>query len=190
MVAFVGPSGTGKSTLLNLMLRFYDPGRALHLGGSTIGTCDRRLAPTYGVGRARQRDASLSVAENIAYGRPDATRDEIVAAAQMADAAEFVAGCLQGLIPSCARADGTYRAGKAADCDRSGALERGPVPDFRRAHQRARSAHEQRLVKTLRSLRRSRTIVLVTHRLKSTVHCDQVFVMEAGGCRARLAPST
>ena len=40
--------------------------------------------------------------------------------------------------------------------------------------------HEQRLVKTLRSFKRSRTIVLVTHRLQSTVHCDQVFVMEAG----------
>ena len=98
MVAFVGPSGTGKSTLLNLMLRFYDPGSgALYLDGIDyrnlrISDVRRHMA------LVGQDNAVLprSVADNIAYGRPNATREEIVAAAQMADAAEFVAGLPQG----------------------------------------------------------------------------------------------
>ena len=92
LVAFVGPSGTGKSTLLSLMLRFYDPIRgALRLDDldyRTIMTADlrRRMA------LVGQDSIMLpaSIAENIAYGRAKAERDEIARAAEMAGAASFI----------------------------------------------------------------------------------------------------
>ena len=92
MVAFVGPSGIGKSTLLNLMLRFYDPtDGALLLDGLDyrhIKVADLRHTWRWS-GRTAPCSRRAS-AENIAYGRPEATRDEIVAAAQMAGAAGFI----------------------------------------------------------------------------------------------------
>ena len=98
MVAFVGPSGTGKSTLLSLMLRFYDPTEgALRLDG--IDFRQVRLADLrQHLALVGQDNVLLpvSVADNIAYGRPDATRAEIAEAAELAGAAAFVADLPEG----------------------------------------------------------------------------------------------
>jgi ABC-type multidrug transport system fused ATPase/permease subunit len=86
MVAFVGPSGTGKSTLLNLLLRFHDPtGGALKLDGADLRQV--RLADLRRHMALVGQDSLLlpaSVADNIAYGRPDATRAEVMRAAELA----------------------------------------------------------------------------------------------------------
>ena len=98
MVAFIGPSGTGKSTLLNLLMRFYDPSEgALRLDG--VDYRDLRISDLRRHMALVGQDTPilpLSVAENIAYGRPGATREDIVNAARMADAVEFIAGLPMG----------------------------------------------------------------------------------------------
>jgi ATP-binding cassette, subfamily B, bacterial len=183
MVAFVGPSGTGKSTLLNLMLRFYDPaGGTLRLGG--VDYRDIKVADLRQHMALVGQDSAilpLSVAENIAYGRPDATRDEIVAAAQMADAAEFVAELPSGYDTVLAEGGQNLSGGQRQRIAIARALlSNAPILILDEPTSALDPQHEKRLVRTLRSLKRERTIVLVTHRLESTVDCDQIYVMEGG----------
>jgi ATP-binding cassette, subfamily B, bacterial len=183
MVAFVGPSGTGKSTLLNLMLRFYDPADgALRLDG--VDYRELRIADLRRHMALVGQDSPLlplSVADNIAYGRPDATRDDIVAAAQMADAAEFIAELPAGYDSVLAEAGQNLSGGQRQRLAIARALlSNAPVLILDEPTSALDPQHEQRLVGTLRSLKGRRTIVLVTHRLESAVECDQIFVMDSG----------
>src|SRR5690349_14517199 len=91
-VGLVGRSGAGKSTIVNLLLRFYDrQSGAIAIDGTDIGTVTQdSLRANIGV---VTQDTSLlhrSVRENIAYGRPDATEEEIIAAAKLAEAHDFI----------------------------------------------------------------------------------------------------
>ena len=183
MVAFVGPSGTGKSTLLNLMLRFYDPGSgALHLDG--IDYRDLRISDLRRHMALVGQDNTvlpLSVADNIAYGRPDATREEVVAAARMADASEFVAELPQCFDTILFEGGQNLSGGQRQRIAIARALlSEAPFLVLDEPTSALDPQHERRLVETLRSLKGRRTIVLVTHRLEATVHCDQVLVMDAG----------
>jgi subfamily B ATP-binding cassette protein MsbA len=183
MVAFVGPSGTGKSTLLNLMLRFYDPtAGTLRLDG--IDYRDLRISDLRQHMALVGQDNTmlpLSVAENIAYGRPNATRDDIVAAAQMADAAEFVAELSAGYDTLLAEGGQNLSGGQRQRLAIARALlSEAPILILDEPTSALDPQHEKRLVRTLQSLKGQRTIVLVTHRLESTVDCDQIFVMDAG----------
>jgi ATP-binding cassette, subfamily B, bacterial len=183
MVAFVGPSGTGKSTLLSLMLRFYDPTRgALRLDGMDfrhvrIADLRRHMA------LVGQDSVMLpaSVMENIAYGRPDATRDEIMDAADMAGAAAFIEDMPDGYDTILTEGGQNLSGGQRQRIAIARALlTEAPFLVLDEPTSALDPHHEQRLVQTLDRLKGERTIVLVTHRLESVVHCDQVFVMGAG----------
>ncbi|HET8631792.1 MAG TPA: ABC transporter ATP-binding protein, partial [Thermomicrobiales bacterium] len=97
-LALVGPSGAGKSTLVNLLLRFYDPqaGRILLDGHDTHDVTIRSLREALGVVPQDPVLFGGTVAENIAYGRPGATHDEVVAAARAANAHGFILDLPQG----------------------------------------------------------------------------------------------
>jgi ATP-binding cassette, subfamily B, bacterial len=183
MVAFVGPSGTGKSTLLNLMLRFYDSSAGtLSLDGIDIRdvhvTDLRRHMALVGQDNAI---LPLSVAANIAYGRPDATREDVVTAAEMADAAEFIAGLPAGYDTVLAEGGQNLSGGQRQRIAIARALlSEAPFLILDEPTSALDPQHERRLIETLRSLKGRCTIVLVTHRLASVVDCDQIFVMEAG----------
>jgi subfamily B ATP-binding cassette protein MsbA len=183
MVAFIGPSGTGKSTLLNLILRFYDPcSGALRLGD--VDYRDFRITDLRAHMALVGQDSTLlplSVAENIAYGRPDATRDEIVAAAVLADVAEFVADLPDGYDTPLAEGGQNLSGGQRQRIAIARALlSNAPILIMDEPTSALDPQHELRLVRTLRSLKGKRTIVLVTHRLETVVDCDRIFVMEAG----------
>jgi ATP-binding cassette subfamily B protein len=123
----------------------------------------------------------LSVAANIAYGRPDATREDVVTAAQMADAAEFVAGLPAGYDTGLAEGGQNLSGGQRQRIAIARALlSKAPFLILDEPTSALDPQHERRLIETLRSLKGRCTIVLVTHRLASVVDCDQIFVMEAG----------
>jgi subfamily B ATP-binding cassette protein MsbA len=183
MVAFVGASGAGKSTLLNLMLRFYDPTiGALRLDGIDIR--DLRLSDLRGHMALVGQDNIIlpaSVADNIAYGWPGATRQEVVAAAEMADADEFVAGLAAGYDTMLAEGGQNLSGGQRQRIAIARALlSKAPFLVLDEPTSALDPQHERRVTETLRVLKRKRTIVLVTHRLAAAVHCDRIYVMNAG----------
>ena len=182
-VAFIGPSGTGKSTLLSLMLRFYDPTQgALLLGGDdfrTIRITDVRAH----MALVGQESVILpaSVTENIAYGRPGATRRELEGAADLAGAAEFIEQLPKGYDTALAEGGQNLSGGQRQRIAIARALvTNAPFLILDEPTSALDPHHEQHLVATLLRLRAMRTIILVTHRLQSVTQCDQIFVMQNG----------
>ncbi len=183
MVAFIGPSGTGKSTLLALMLRFYDPtAGALRLDGfdfRAVRISDVRAH----MALVGQENIILpaSVAENIAYGRSNASRAELATAARNAGAAEFIEQLPNGYDTLLAEGGQNLSGGQRQRIAIARALvTNAPFLILDEPTSALDPQHEQHLIATLRRLRGMRTIVLVTHRLESVVHCDQIFVMRGG----------
>jgi subfamily B ATP-binding cassette protein MsbA len=183
MVAFVGPSGTGKSTLLALMLRLYDPTTgALRLDGVDLRAA--RLTDIRAHMALVGQDSLMlpaSIAANIAYGRSGTSRYEIERAAELAGAAAFIEDLPEGYETILAEGGQNLSGGQRQRLAIARALlTRAPLLILDEPTSALDPHHEQLLLTTLRSLRGGRTIVLVTHRLESVVACDQVFVMNAG----------
>jgi len=183
MVAFVGPSGTGKSTLLNLMLRFYDPTEgALRLDGfdfRRIRISDLRAHMAL-VGQENVM-LPVSIAENISYGRPEAAQKEIAEAAAMAGAAGFIEDLPEGYETHLAEGGQNLSGGQRQRIAIARALlTQAPFLILDEPTSALDPQHERHLIETLRTLKGVRTIVLVTHRLESVVDCDRIFVMSSG----------
>ncbi len=137
MIGLVGPSGSGKSTLVNLVCRFYDVNEgAILVDGMDIRTLALEDYRRH-IGIVLQEPFLFygTIAENIAYGRPEATREEIIAAARAARAHEFILRLTDGY-DSHRRRAGTeaLRRRAATDFDRPGAVDRPADPDPRRSH--------------------------------------------------------
>jgi subfamily B ATP-binding cassette protein MsbA len=183
MVAFIGPSGTGKSTLLALMMRFYDPGE----GSLSLDQVDFRSARLSDL-RAHmalvgQETLLLpaSIAANIGYGRPGASRHEIVEAAHLAGAGAFIEAQPEGYDTILSEGGQNLSGGQRQRIAIARALvTKAPFLILDEPTSALDPHHEEHLVETLVSLRGLRTIVLVTHRLQSVTSCDRIFVMEAG----------
>jgi subfamily B ATP-binding cassette protein MsbA len=183
MVAFLGPSGTGKSTLLNLLPRFYDPTS----GSVLLDGVDLR---TLKVADVRKHMALVSqgsplfpgtIAENIAYGRPDALLSEIREAAVEAGAAEFIESLPEQYDTLIAEGGQNLSGGQRQRLAIARALvTNAPFLILDEPTNALDLKHEQWVVETLQRLRRKRTIVLVTHRLETAVDCDRIFVMQEG----------
>ncbi|WP_424363403.1 ABC transporter ATP-binding protein [Methylocystis parvus] len=183
MIAFVGPSGTGKSSLLKLMLRFHDPSRgAVRLDG--VDARDVRLADLRAHFAFVTQDNLMlptSVAENIAYGRPSASREEIEAAATLAGAADFVDDLPKRYDTILSEGGANLSGGQRQRIAIARALlSAAPFLILDEPTSALDPQNEQMLVETLHRLKRRRTIVLVTHRLHSVVDCDRIFMMDAG----------
>lgn len=186
MVAFLGPSGTGKSTLLNLLPRFYDPteGQVLFDGLDlrTLKLSDIRQH----IALVNQSSPLFSgtIAENIAYGRADATLQEIQAAAMESGADEFIAMLPQQYETRLGEGGQNLSGGQRQRIAIARALvTQAPILILDEPTSSLDLKHEQWVVETLQRLRRHRTIVLVTHRLETVVDCDRIFVMQDGQIR-------
>ncbi|WP_363349528.1 ABC transporter ATP-binding protein [Methylocystis echinoides] len=183
MAAFVGPSGTGKSSLLRLMLRFHDPLEgALRLDGVDIR--DVRLADLRAHFAFVTQDAFMlpaSVAENIAYGRPAASRADIEEAAALAGAAEFIEAIPDAYDAMLSEGGANLSGGQRQRLAIARALlSEAPFLVLDEPTSALDPQNEALLTETLHRLKRRRTILLVTHRLNSVMECDRVFVMDAG----------
>jgi ABC-type multidrug transport system fused ATPase/permease subunit len=183
MVAFVGSSGVGKSTLLNLLPRFFDPTEgALYLDDYDLRQLKLRDLRQH-VAVVLQESILLptSVAENIAYGRPTATPDEIRAAANLACASEFIEALPDDYDSTVNEGGQNFSGGQRQRIAIARALlTEAPIIVLDEPTSALDPTCEQLVVETLRSLKGRRTIVLVSHRLSTVVDCDQICVMHDG----------
>jgi ABC-type multidrug transport system fused ATPase/permease subunit len=183
MVAFVGSSGVGKTTLLNLLPRFYDPTRgAIRLDGIDIRTVKVRDLRKH-VALVLQDSVILptTVTENIAYGRPDATPQQIARAAEMAGAATFIDKLPEKYETEINESGANLSGGQRQRIAIARALlTEAPILVLDEPTSALDPQHEQMVTETLRSLKRQRTIVLVSHRLSTVADCDEIYVMDEG----------
>lgn len=183
MVAFVGPSGAGKSTLLNLLPRFYDVDEgAVRLDGvdlRSVRVADVRKH----IALVSQDNLMLpvSIAENIAYGRPDATLDQIIDAAKLAGADEFIRRLPDGYHTTVAEGGANLSGGQRQRLSIARALlTEAPVLVLDEPTSALDARNENLINECLHQVRGRRTIILVSHRLSSVVQTDCIYVMDNG----------
>ena len=187
-VGLVGRSGAGKSTLVNLLLRFYDleGGRILIDGQDIAGVTQESLRAAIGV---VTQDTSLlhrSVRNNIAYGRPEATDEEIVAAARRAHAHDFIVG-LRDLMD---REGYDARVGERGVKLSGGQRQRvaiarlilkdAPILVLDEATSALDSEVELAIQEQLLGLMEGKTVIAIAHRLSTIARMDRLVVLDAG----------
>ncbi len=181
--AIVGKSGSGKTSLANLLVRFYDPteGRVL------INSCDvKDISLNYLRNQIAMvaQDTILfdaSIADNIAYGNLTATREDIINAAKQSDADEFIQKLADGYDTIIGVGGSTLSGGQKQRLAIARAfLKNSSIMLFDEATSALDSESEQSIVHSLSKLRQGKTTLVITHRLASIVDADQIIVMKNG----------
>jgi subfamily B ATP-binding cassette protein MsbA len=182
-VALVGSSGAGKSTILNLIPRFYDTGQ----GRITIDGVDVRdatLSSLRGAIALVSQDITLfddTVRANIAYGRANASEDEIEAAARGADAHDFILALKDGYDTHVGGRGLRLSGGQRQRIAIARAmLKNAPILLLDEATSALDSETERQVQSALDKLTRGRTTVVIAHRLSTVMRADNIYVMESG----------
>jgi len=182
-VAIVGPSGAGKSTIFHLMLRFYDPkAGAVTFDGVRIADADPR-ALRGRIALVPQDTAifAASIAENIRFGRPEATADEIARAAEQAAAAEFIARLPQRYDSIVGERGVTLSGGQRQRIAIARAILRNaPLLLLDEATSSLDAESETLVQAALARLMQERTTLVIAHRLATVLSCDRILVMDQG----------
>lgn len=188
VVALVGPSGAGKSTIAGLLLRLYDPSSGtIRIDGREL----RDLDPAWlrrQIGLVAQEPLlfSTSVADNIRYGRPEASREQIERAATLANAHEFVQSFPSGYDTLVGERGVQLSGGQKQRVAIARAVLKDPRILILDEATSALDAVSEHLVATaLERLMRDRTTVVIAHRLSTVQGADQVVVLDGGQIRER-----
>ena len=182
-VAVVGPSGAGKTSLFQLLLRFYDPqsGRILVDGVDVARADPAALRARLGLVPQEPLIFSASAEENIRYGRPDATDAEVRAAAKAAAAHGFISALPQGYATHLGARGVTLSGGQRQRVAIARAILRDPpILLLDEATSALDAESEQAVQRALERLARGRTTLVIAHRLATVRRADRILVMEAG----------
>ena len=183
VVALVGPSGAGKSTVLDLLARFQDPdsGRILIDGTPTTQLPGSRVRELLGIVSQEVLLLDLSVRDNIAYGVPDATDDEITAAAAAANALNFIQRLPERFGTRLGEGGAGLSGGERQRLALARALLRRPqVLLLDEATSALDAESESAIQQAVERLAGDITVIVVAHRLSSIRHADWIVVLEDG----------
>ena len=182
-IAIVGPTGCGKTTLINLLMRFYDVnGGSIKVSGTDIRDVTRAsLRGSYGMVLQDTWLRAGTVRENIAYGKPDATLDEVVAAAKAAHADSFIRRLPEGYDTVIAEDGGNISQGqKQLLCIARVMLCLPPMLILDEATSSIDTRTEVRIQKAFARMMQGRTSFIVAHRLSTIREADVILVMKDG----------
>ena len=181
--AFVGATGSGKTTLVKLLMRFYDVDK----GRITVDHLDVREVRVHDLRRTIglvSQDVFLfhgTVRENIAYGRPDATDDEIEAAAEIAEAHEFIIGLPERYDTIVGERGQKLSGGQRQRISIARAvLVDPPILVLDEATSAVDNETEAAIQRSLERISHDRTTMVIAHRLSTIRHADRIYVLDAG----------
>ena len=182
-VALVGPSGAGKSTVFHLLLRFYDPvDGTVSLDGVPLIKAEPRDVRAH-IALVPQDTVifAASIADNVRFGRPDATDADVACAAELAAASEFITRLPQGLATPVGERGVTLSGGQRQRIAIARAiLRKAPLLLLDEATS-SLDAESEKLVQTaLARLMAGRTTLVIAHRLATVLECDRILVMDQG----------
>ncbi|HMJ66777.1 MAG TPA: ATP-binding cassette domain-containing protein, partial [Candidatus Binatia bacterium] len=182
-IAIVGPTGAGKTTLVNLIPRFFDPweGHILIDGRDVREVRLRTLRDQIALVLQDPVLFPVSIAGNIAYGRPDATGEEIEAAAHAAHAHEFISKLPEGYETVLAERGATLSGGERQRISIARALlKNAPILILDEPTSALDAETEHLILRALDRLKEGRTTLVIAHRLSTVRGADQVVVLKAG----------
>lgn len=182
-IAIVGPTGCGKTTLINLLMRFYDVQKgSIQVDGCDIrGITRRSLRISYGMVLQETWLKAASIRDNIAYGRPDASEEEIIAAAKKAHAHSFIQRMPEGYDTVIAEGGGNLSQGqKQLLCIARIMLCLPPMLILDEATSSIDTRTEIRIQRAFETLMEGRTSFIVAHRLSTIQNADRILVMNQG----------
>jgi subfamily B ATP-binding cassette protein MsbA len=183
LVGIVGPTGSGKSTVLSLLPRFYDPffGHVL-IDGINIADC--KLASLRSQIGFVLQDTMLfpgTIRDNIVYGRPEATDDDIIAAANVANADEFISRMPLGYDTIVGERGDTLSGGQRQRIAIARAVIRNsPILVLDEPTAALDTESEHLVIEALRRLMKGRTVIMIAHRLNTLVGADKIIVLKDG----------
>ncbi len=181
--AIVGPSGSGKTTICSLLARFYDPNSgSITVGGHDLRemTCDSLLS---NISMVFQNVYLFNdtIRANICFGKPDATEEEMIAAAKKARCHDFISALPQGYDTVIGEGGGTLSGGEKQRISIARAiLKNAPIIILDEATASIDPENEHLIQSAISELTKGKTIITIAHRLATIEHADQILVVDEG----------